>query len=669
MTHLLLISHDEEVPYSLKEVFTAKDLRTIIRAQAQDSLETIERGVFDCAIIYAPTTPQSLLTQVTQLRQANKDLFIIAISSKYNEQTEANALTNGADLYFAEPIPAQTLKRLIQQQRHNSTHNTLNPLPTPPKTPTSSTNAQTSFALKTLRDFSNILTYSLDSKALTQQFIFKLREHIRFSRIGIFLEDPAKQSLVKGSPPTHLTCITALGLPNDLMECFQLSRDAGIGKTLTSHPRVLDQRQLDFNSENDFIRKEFDILGCHLALPISDRERTLGVAVLNGPVTDRDFSQEELELLYLLLEELGVAIQNSRLHDDLANHGQLIDNVLRSMSSGAIAISEHLEILYANSSAHHFLNLPEHTHTPMQWADLPNQIAIPVHRAVTLHETPAPFKITSPQNQNVYRISIIPLSQQSQTAPVPRPVMLMIEDFTLIEFNKAAELQTSRDELISLIAERFAHEIRNSLVPLTTHAQLLDRKINNPTFQTSLKNALLNETNRIKRFSEQMLFIAQDTNTTNTPFNPIQIIHDAYQRAQTQLKRTNIPLNLLNQLDSTELQGDIETLGYALEELFLNALQASPNDSDVTLRLHNPQPETLSIQLRDSGPGFSTETIRQATEPFYTTRNTGIGLGLSIAKKIISNHNGNLTILDRNKHSWDIEIQLPTVQALPVHEN
>ncbi|ADE55417.1 sensor histidine kinase [Coraliomargarita akajimensis] len=664
MTHLLLITNDKEVPFCLRDVLLGSEIRTIIREHSQDSLDTVRRGAFDIAIVYANEEDSHWLEEIVKLRTASSELFMIAITPDYHEHTEANAFENGANLYFSEPVPAQTLSRLIKQQSAQGTSANAPSEYTPHPIQQHSGIDSTSFALKALRDFSNILSYSLDAKALTEQFIFKLREHIRFSRIGIFLENPAKQSFVKHHTPKHLSCATSLGLPADLVECFQLSRDVGIGKTLTEHPRVLDMRQLGASSQDGLIRKEFGILGCHLALPISDRERTLGVAVLSGPVTERDFSRDELELLYLLLEELGLAIRNSRLHTELANHDQLIENVLRSMSSGAIAISENLEILYANQTAYNFLNLSSSERSPMQWPDLPPQIAAPVHKAVTQGDMPPPFQITSPTNQHVYRISIIPLSQYAESSLLPRPVMLMLEDFTAIEASKAHELQSSRDELISLIAERFAHEIRNSLVPLSTHAQLLDRKIDNPAFQQSLKKALLSETKRIKRFSEQMLYIAQDTITAPGEFTPSKALEDSFKRAKEQLGYDDAKLELLDHAAAATLYGNVEALGYALEELFLNALQSSPGAPLVTAQISQSDQGSITIKLRDTGVGFPPEVANKAVEAFYTTRNTGIGLGLSIAKKIVEQHEGKLDILNKKQDDWDIALKLPIAQTI-----
>ncbi len=661
MTHLLFITSGDDIPEHLREAFTAPEIRTVTRTTVSEVQQALQHGAFDIALLHGDFQSDHLRQSIEDLRVHSANVFIIAIATTYDESDEAVAFDAGANLYFAEPIPTQTITRLVQSQAAGTQE-------APSQTirhshQESADDHSTASTLKTIRDFSNILSYSLDYKAFTQQFILKLRDHISFSRIGIFLEASAKQSLVKSKPTKPLECVASLGLPSDLVDCFQLSRSVGIGRTLCEHPRILSKQQ---HTQNPFdhdasIRKEFDILGCHTAVPITDREQLIGLAVLNGPVTGRHYSEAELQLLFILMEELGLAIRNSRLHTELASHGQLIDSVLSSMSSGAIVIGEDLSILYTNRSANEFLKLPRLDNTPPLWADLPTKLAGPLHRAVEKGELPEPFTLNAADG-TIYRASVIPFTQEDELALLPRPVMVIIEDFTNIEASKASEVANTRNEVVSLIAKRFAHEIRNSLVPLSTHAQLIDKKIEQPAFQASLKSALLKETNRIKRFSEQMLYLAQDSISADNGLDLVQLIHAAFSAAKKHLDAREVELVTTGSPEDCLAKGNTEALSFVFQELFLNAIQSQGGPGTIEIEITTGGADTLRIRIKDSGPGFSQEVMRQATEPFYTTRNTGVGLGLSIAQKIIQEHNGQLRLNARTPGAeWDIEIELQSL--------
>tara|TARA_B100001971_G_scaffold214933_1_gene255604 strand:- start:11552 stop:13579 length:2028 start_codon:yes stop_codon:yes gene_type:complete len=670
VSHFLFIRDEPSIPAKLREVFSAPEDRIVIRQSALEAKSSLARSAFDAVVIYSEGTELELKRTLCEIRELTEQIQIVVLTPEYNSSLENTAFENRADLYFAEPIPSKTLARVLMNQHENKQGNTPSSMQDwgNHSQQRSSNISHATSTLNVLRDLSHILSFSLDYKAFTQHFILKLREHISFSRIGIFLESSAKQSLVKNKQSKHLTCIASLGLPSDLVDCFQLSREVGIGRELTEYPRILHKEsgtRSQFTHGNSGSAKEFSVLGCHLAIPITDREEIIGLAVLNGPVTGRDYTEDELELLYLLMEELGLAIRNSRLHSELAHHGQLIENVMHSMSSGAIVFSENLDILYMNDAAKRFLDLGQNNpDRRIEFAELPPKLAKPVHRAVEKGELLEPFKIDGLEPDEVYQVSIFPFSQKGELMRLPRPTMLIIEDFTKIEASKESARSDTKNQTISLIAERFAHEIRNSLVPLSTHAQLIDKKIQQPKFQASLKSAMLKETARIKRLSEQMLYMAQSSQAGGSEVQLNVIIQKAFQRARTQTDNTLAELKIENQLESLAsltLEANPEALTHAFEELFLNSIQANPDAQIIQVEICQDLTGKRLVRLRDGGTGLTEDLVKQATEAFYTTRHTGVGLGLSVAQKVITEHQGELKLNSRTQErNWDIEIEFPS---------
>ena len=113
------------------------------------------------------------------------------------------------------------------------------------------------------------------------------------------------------------------------------------------------------------------------------------------------------------------------------------------------------------------------------------------------------------------------------------------------------------------------------------------------------------------------------------------------------------------------LNGDRAALKHALTEVMLNALQANPGDPKVGVRLHTEPAngsglQALEIEVQDNGGGFSAEAIQHAPSPFFTTRNVGLGLGLTVSRKIVETHNGKLEIVpSKAGHAGVIRISLP----------
>src|SRR5438874_10041573 len=96
----------------------------------------------------------------------------------------------------------------------------------------------------------------------------------------------------------------------------------------------------------------------------------------------------------------------------------------------------------------------------------------------------------------------------------------------------------------------------------------------------------------------------------------------------------------------------------------LNALQANPADPKIGVRLHTDKagncPPGLQIEVQDNGTGFTPEAAQKAAAPFFTTRNVGLGLGLTVSRKIIETHHGKLEIVTpKSGQAGLVRITLP----------
>ena len=116
--------------------------------------------------------------------------------------------------------------------------------------------------------------------------------------------------------------------------------------------------------------------------------------------------------------------------------------------------------------------------------------------------------------------------------------------------------------------------------------------------------------------------------------------------------------------------GDRAALKHALTEVMLNALQANPANPKIGVRLNEDSNGNgrhgLQIEVQDNGSGFSDEAAQKASSPFFTTRNVGLGLGLTVSRKIIETHHGKLEIVQpKTGHSGIIRISLPADVSTP----
>jgi len=92
--------------------------------------------------------------------------------------------------------------------------------------------------------------------------------------------------------------------------------------------------------------------------------------------------------------------------------------------------------------------------------------------------------------------------------------------------------------------------------------------------------------------------------------------------------------------------------------LFQNAIDATPPDGSVTVETRSGN-GTIVISVKDTGSGIGDEDLSRIFEPFFTTKVTGVGLGLSIIKKIINDHNGEIAVSSSRDGGSEFIITLP----------
>ena len=541
-----------------------------------------------------------------------------------------------------------------------------------PRTPDTTVGVSAGQTMGVLRDFSGILTHSLDSEAMLKQFLLLLRELLGINRAAIFLRQPFNSAAGPSisSDARRLRAACAIGLSPGLLEHFELSFEAGIGGHLFRFGRILRQHSEEVRQDLE-AQKEFELLGAQVAVPILDRETVLGVAAFDGRITGEPLINSELELIFHLLEQLGLAIKNIWLHDQLVANHEMMAEILRELSSACVVVGRDLNILHANKAARKYFGRADRRGGDMEFSDLPQALGAKVYQVLKTGSAISSFN-HQPDDApgTLYRINIVPF--QRQQAGLPASALLMAEDLTQSEQLRRLEIETANLRLIKTMAERLTHEIGNAMVPLSTHQQLLGDKWKDPEFRASLDLAMADGVKRVSRLLSQMRFLARDNLAPVETFPIAPLLEEAYQEACKYQPVKSAQLRYDSSNKPIILNGDRAALKHALTEVMLNALQANPTDPKVGIHLHTDSNGTglkaLAIEVQDNGGGFSPEAIQHAPTPFFTTRNVGLGLGLAVSRKIVETHNGKLEIVpSKAGQAGMVRISLPldTPVSLP----
>jgi signal transduction histidine kinase len=520
--------------------------------------------------------------------------------------------------------------------------------------------------LGVLRDFSGILTHSLNAEGMLRQFLLLLREILSVNRAAIFLRQPPASfgNAPEVAESRRLRTACAMGLPSGLLQHFELSFEAGIGGHLFRLGRILRRSSEEVRADIE-AQKEFELLGAQVAVPILDRETVLGVAVFDGRVTGEPLVNSELELIFHLLEQLGLAIKNIWLHDQLAGNHEMLTDILRELSSACVVVSRDLAILHANKTARKYFSRGERRGGDLDFSDLPQLLGAKVYQVLKTGAAIPSFKYEPEDSPGtVYNINIVPF--QKQQAGLPGSALLMAEDRTQSEQLQRLEIEAAKLRLVKNMADRLTNEIGNAMVPLSTHQQLLAEKWKDAEFRASLNVALAEGVHRVTRLKDQMKYLARDGLISEESFPLAPLIEEAYKEACKTPPARKGQLQHDGGTPTTVVTGDRAALKHALAEVFLNALQANPADPRTTVRwqveANGKGLRVVQLEVQDNGAGFTPEAIKRAFEPFFKdqTRIVNVGLGLTVAHKIIETHRGKVEIVAPNSGQGGVvRISLP----------
>jgi nitrogen fixation/metabolism regulation signal transduction histidine kinase len=525
--------------------------------------------------------------------------------------------------------------------------------------------------LEPLRSASSILCHSLCAESLLKEFLLVLRETLGLNRAVIFLRTAPRAAEVAGAAgdSQRLSSACALGLSPGVLEHFQLSLDAGIGAYMFRSGRVLRRDSAEVEHDPRMAR-EFDLLSARVAIPVLDRESLVGVAMLDDRITGEPMTNDELALIFHLLEQVGLAIKNVWRHEQVSARHEMMFDILRNIKTGCVVIGKDLNVLHANEMARSFFGRPNRPSAAFDFNDLPQVIGGKVFTVLKTGQPVVDFKYQSASALGQrFQISITPFHKEN--SPAPASALLVVEDCTAADSLRQLEIETANLRLVQQMAERLAHEIGNAVVPISTHQQLLRERSGDPDFQASLAAAMEEGVKRVSRLVDQMRFLARDrmSNVESVPVK--QLIEEAFREARAYHPSTTVLLQYESSGEPVSVTCDRQGLQHAFAEIILNALQASTASCQVQVRTRTDTDSNGSrwarIEVQDSGAGFSAEAADKAAEPFYTTRKVGLGLGLAVTSKIIQTHAGTMEIPSpRSGVPGLVRVSLPLGPAAPL---
>lgn len=220
-------------------------------------------------------------------------------------------------------------------------------------------------------------------------------------------------------------------------------------------------------------------------------------------------------------------------------------------------------------------------------------------------------------------------------------------------------INSEKFSAIGKLAAGLAHEIRNPLTSIIGFIQL-GKQSNDPHKLWNYVDLIMSELESMKRLVSDFVVMAKPSTPERRAVAMQEFLRDTirFMDSQAILKNTSIETILDEGL--TVAMIDPSQIRQVLVNLIQNAIESIDKNGYVQLRAEaDTVNQTFKMIIEDNGVGMTKEELDQIMNPFFTTKENGLGLGLSICYRIIENHKGTVSAASRKGYGTRFEVTLP----------
>ena len=232
-----------------------------------------------------------------------------------------------------------------------------------------------------------------------------------------------------------------------------------------------------------------------------------------------------------------------------------------------------------------------------------------------------------------------------------------MERLRLKERLSHAERLSSMGEM----AAGISHEIRNPLGIIRSSAELLKKKAAKIDPQNTIPDIIVEEASRLNSIITDFINYAKPRNPNIAACRVEEVIEKNITFLAAQIKEQGYVIKKNYQNSLPEIMADSNLLYQSFLNIFINAMQAMPNGGRILVEVSSSD-HLVTVHIDDEGQGIPPENLKKIWDPFFTTKETGTGLGLGIVKNIVESHGGSIQIVNRPVRGARVTIELSVKQ-------
>lgn len=278
-----------------------------------------------------------------------------------------------------------------------------------------------------------------------------------------------------------------------------------------------------------------------------------------------------------------------------------------------------------------------------------------VHGVVELYKIPNALNATIAQGQMMIWVS------------VSCGMLLLFLSLFWIVRRGATLIQRQQAELgnmaalaaLGQMASAIAHSLRNPLSGIRTSAELLRL---DPGVPHEAANDIIGEVDRLDAYVRELLDYVRSDGQMAQAVDPLDVLRETLTRLRPALTRSATQVTVTDARDRpTQARVDPQLLAQACGNVITNAIEAMGHGGTLAITASHVG-RTSAITIADTGPGIPPDLRRRVSEPFFTTKTRGLGLGLALSRQIMERFGGALDITCAETGGAAVRLTLPATQ-------
>ena len=523
--------------------------------------------------------------------------------------------------------------------------------------------------LAALLAISQTATQSLETEKILNDTLDKSLEILDFDVGYIRTLDAEKKNLI-------VRVARGLSSPEFLSTSFPLdSPDPIVGKIVfkTQKPYIGTDIRKDPMFQARTMEKEGVI--SLVMVPIVSKQRAMGFIAVGSKKLHK-FTKREVRLLVAFSSQLGSALENAQLYDEVNKEKAYIENLVDNAGDAIISTDVADRILTWNHGAEVIFGYSKEETVGQSLT-----ILLPTHRAGELEEIRDKVRLTGViRNLEVRRIKKDGIIIEASLAVSP----IRDKDDNVIGFLHLARDVTEKkryeqrlkelDKMKSAFVSNVSHELRTPLTAIKASADnMLDRLIGDLNGkQVGYLTRIKSNSDRLARLINDLLDLSTieagkiDLRPTNLPL--VTLVKEAAESLKPVAAEKLINLTVMSADPGVIAWADRDKVIQVLMNLIGNALKFTPTRGKVTIAVAKNSAAWMQISVTDTGPGIPAEEVNKVFGRFYqigqagTPKTQGTGLGLAISKALVEMHGGKIWVESEAGKGSTFSFTLPAEQ-------